>query len=65
MRGAVEEVKQTVAELQRVKGWRDPVDTSHSKEEAPRGTETRLRNGSEIISEVEEQDCWRIEKWLK
>ena len=35
---------------------------SQSKEEDPRGTETRLRDREETISETEGQDCWREEK---
>ena len=45
-----------------MKGRRDPVDRSQSKEEAPRRTETRLRDGVEIITETDGQVCWRAEK---
>ena len=41
------------------------MDTSQSKDEAPRGTKTILRIGAEIILEAERQDCWRAEKWQK
>ena len=32
------------------------MDTLQSRKEVPRGTETRLRDGAETISEMEEQD---------
>ena len=41
------------------------IQKTHHKEEAPRGIETRLRNGEETISETEGLDCWRDKKWQK
>ena len=41
------------------------VKMSQSNEEAPRGTETRLWNGAEIISETDGPVCWRAKKRRK
>ena len=42
-----------------MRGQRDPEDTSQSREEAPRGTETRLRDREDLIFETDEQDSWK------
>ena len=39
--------------------------TSQSKEEAPRGTETRLKDGEELILETDGQVSWKAEKGQK
>ena len=36
-----------------------------SKEDSPKGTEARLRDSEELISETEGQVSWRVEKWQK
>ena len=41
-----------------VREGREIQRTSQNKEEAPRGTKTRLRDGEELISKRDRQVCW-------